>query len=68
MCQNNYDTEFISKFEKFLAKDPNASFPPIDSEDTLADYFIKYIEVHIKAKKCPSLCSKLWLAQCLQLI
>ena len=68
MCQNNYDAEFISKFEKFLAKDPNASFPLVDGEDTLADYFIKYIEVHIKAKKCPSPCSKLWLAQCLQLI
>ena len=61
MCQNNYDNEFITEFEKFLAKDPNASLPPIGNEGVQGDYFLKYIEVHIKAKKCPLPCSRLWL-------
>ena len=61
MCQNDYDKEFITEFEKFLAKDPNASLPSTDSEDPQGHYFLNYIEAHIRANNCPSPCSRLWL-------
>ena len=62
MCQDNYDKEFVSEFQKFLAKDPNSSLPPTDNEGVSGDNFLKYIEAHLQAKKCPSLCSRLWSA------
>ena len=61
MCRNSYDKEFVNKFEKFLAKDPNTSLPPTDNESAVGDNFLKYIEVHIKVNNCPSPCSRLWL-------
>ena len=61
VCQNDYDKEFVGEFEKFLAKDPNASPPPTDSEDTQGGHFLQYIKVHLQANKCPLPCSRLWL-------
>ena len=61
MCQNDYDKEFVSEFEKFLAKDPNATLTPTENEDVPGDHFLQYIEVHLQAKKYPSPCTRLWL-------
>ena len=62
MCQNSYDKEFVCEFEKFLVKDPNTSLPSTDSEGVSGDSFLKYIEAHLRAKKCPLPCSRLWSA------
>ena len=58
-CQE-YDEVFASMFGKFLDKDPNASQPTANNEDTPGVDFVKYIEVHLQARKCPSFCSRLW--------
>ena len=49
-------------FNQFLDKNPNASLPSANNEDTPGVDFMKYIEVHLQAKKCPSPCSRLWSA------
>ena len=61
ICCNNYNKVFANEFDKFLAKDPNATLPATDNEDVPGDDFLQYIEVHLQAKKCPSPCSRLWL-------
>ena len=47
-------------FGEFLDRDPKASQPSANNEDTTGVDFLKYIEVHLQAKKCPSPCSRLW--------
>ena len=47
-------------FGQFLDKDPNASLPSANNEDTPGVDFLKYIKAHLQAEKCPSLCYRLW--------
>ena len=47
-------------FGQFLDKDPNASLPSANNEDTPGVDFVRHIEAHLQARKCPSPCYRLW--------
>ena len=61
-CLEKYDEEFASGFEQFLNGHVNVSA----SNDDVTDVnYLDYVKIHLKAKKCPSTCSRLWLVDCL---
>lgn len=55
-CSSKYDEEFASKFKQFLSV---SLLSPVDQGVSIEGFF-NYIEAHLKAKKCPSPCSRLW--------
>lgn len=52
-CQTYYDTSFANGFNELLTASEN-------DDGTLLKTHLKLIEDHLKSKKCPSFCSKLW--------
>ena len=58
-CYENYDHIFANEFEQFLSKEPVAVAHTSKDQSEAANY-IWYIENHLKGKKCPSFCAKLW--------
>lgn len=61
-CDDNFDDTFASEFEQFLSKEPNVVLPPSASnKDQPSDVnYMWYVKNHLKSKKCPSFCAKLW--------
>ena len=63
-CHSKYDKEFASRFKQFLDRDRSVSLASSNNEDAPSDDFVddfmKYIETHLQANKCPSTCSRLW--------
>ena len=63
-CYENYDHTFASGFEQFLDAKRVVLPPPsilIGNKDQQGGIdYMWYIKSHLKSKKCPSFCARLW--------
>ena len=61
-CNTFYDKGFASEFEQFLSEGKDGSLCSTNKKSS-NNLYLQYIEYHLKNKKCPSFCSRLWLVQ-----
>ena len=66
-CKNFYNEAFANKFEEFLSREESASLTDFIHKDSSNYSYLNHIDHHLKSKRCPSFCSRLWLVKIIDL-